>query len=151
MFQPQAEGQTGINSGSQSDFDARFKLIRTGIIVAGWIFVGTVLGGCVGLFVYANSRTPNVHDGVFAVIQAVGVLLGVAMGFLAAKGTEAQDAFLAASSRAGKSMLRKYKPRPGTAGNSNVGQRTIGKPVVESYDTEGDEFLRTMLGSKHCK
>ena len=130
------------STGQDPEFDGRVKLIRTTAMIAMGLFAGTVLGGVIGLFVYANSRTPNVHDGVFAVIQVLGVLLGLGMGFLAARGAEAQEQLIEASQRAGVSMLKKYKPKPGGAGHSNnVGERVIG-PATNNV---GEDFLKTLL------
>jgi MFS family permease len=139
MLQTQP-GQFGKDGVDKTDFDSRVKAFRTGLMIAMGLFGGTVLGGVVGLFVYANSRTPNAHDGVFAVIQIVGVILGIAMGYLAAKGAEAQEQLLDASQRASVTMLKKYRPKPGNAGNGNVGQRVIGAPA-----NVGEEFLNQLL------
>jgi F0F1-type ATP synthase assembly protein I len=142
MLQTQAPSQYGKGGEHKTEFDTKVKLFRTGVMIAMGLFAGTVLGGVVGLFVYANSRTPNAHDGVFAVIQVVGVVLGVAMGYLAARSAEAQEQLIEASQRAGMSMLRKYKPKPGNTGPGNVGQRVIGP------SNTGEEFLKTLLGPK---
>ncbi|MDQ6766912.1 MAG: hypothetical protein M3Z41_03795 [Candidatus Eremiobacteraeota bacterium] len=139
MLQPQAQGQTQKTVAQKPEFDVQVKLFRTGVMVAMGLFAGTVLGGIVGLFVYANSRTPNAHDGVFAVIQILGVVLGLAMGYLAARSAEAQEQLFEASQRAGISMLKKYKPKPGGSGHANVGQRVIGSANA------GEEFLKTLL------
>lgn len=129
-----------------ADFDGGVKVFRRGMMIALGLFGGTVMGGIVGLFVYANSRNPNVHDGVFAVIQIVGVLLGLGMGLIAARSSDAQDQLLEASQRAGGSMLKKYKPKPGAAGNSNVGQRVIGAPIEDANAAAaGEEYLKTLL------
>jgi len=124
-----------------ADIDAQFKLARAIVITAGGVFAGTVLGGVAGLFVYANSRTPSVHDGIYVVIQTFGVLIGVGLGYLAAKGAEAQEKFIEASGKAGVTLLKKYRTRPGINGNSNVGQRNIATNNV------GDEYLRQLLAS----
>jgi len=142
MLTGRVHGQLGTGENQESDFDARLRLFRTGVTIAFGVFVGTVLGGVCGLFVYANSRTPNVHDGVYVVIQSLGIILGVAMGYLAARNSQAQEDLIEASYKAGSSLLRRYKPKPGTAGNSNVGQRTIGA------NTAGEEFLKTLLTPK---
>jgi len=139
MLQTQP-GQIGKDGVEKTEFDNQVKLFRTGVMIAMGLFGGTVLGGVVGLFVYANSRTPNAHDGVFAVIQVVGVILGLAMGYLGAKGAEAQEQLLDASQRASVTMLKKYRPKPGNAGNGNVGQRVIGAPA-----NVGEEFLNQLL------
>ncbi|HLW38627.1 MAG TPA: hypothetical protein VKR99_09385, partial [Candidatus Eremiobacteraceae bacterium] len=94
-----------------------------------------------GLFVYANSRNPSAHDGVFALIQTVGVLVGLGLGYVAAKGTEAQEQLIEASAKAGVALLKKYRSRPGAAGNSNVGHRQIGQTTI------GDDYLRQLLSS----
>ena len=142
MLQASTSGQLAKETGPGSRFDTRIKMIRmTGMVSAG-LFAGDVLGGIIGLFVYANSRTPNAHDGVFAVIQVVGVLVGLLMGFVAARGAEAQDQMIEASYKAGLVMLKKYKPKPGTAGHSTVGERVIG-PV----HNVGEEFLKTLLNT----
>ena len=135
-----AQGQFSKDTEPGTPFDTRVKTIRTiGMVLAG-LFAGTLLGGIVGLFVYANSRTPGAHDGIFAIIQVVGVLAGLVMGFIAARGAAAQDQLAEASHRAGMAMLKKYKPKPGANGNQNVGQRVIG-PVSNA----GEEFLKTLL------
>jgi len=141
MLQTQVPGQFGKGGEEKTDFDHQVKLFRTGVMIAMGLFGGTVLGGVVGLFVYANSRTPNAHDGVFAIIQVVGVVLGLAMGYLAARGAEAQEQLLEASQRAGITMLKKYRPKPGNAGNGNVGQRVIGAPSPNV----GEDFLNQLL------
>ncbi|MBV8263932.1 MAG: hypothetical protein JOY87_08945 [Candidatus Eremiobacteraeota bacterium] len=142
MLHAPSSGQLAKETGPGSRFETRIKLFRTaGMIVAG-LFAGTVIGGIVGLFVYANSRTPNAHDGVFAVIQVVGVLVGLFMGYVAARGAEAQDQMIEASYKASLIMLKKYKPKPGAGGNSTVGERVIG-PVHNA----GEEFLKTLLNS----
>lgn len=140
MLQTQVPRQFGKGGAEKSDVDAQVKIFRTGVMIAMGLFAGTVLGGVVGLFVYANSRTPNAHDGVFAVIQIFGVVLGLAMGYLAARGAEAQERLLEASQRAGITMLKKYKPKPGNAGHGNVGQRVIGAP-----SNAGEDFLNQLL------
>lgn len=142
MLTTQVNGQLGTSENQESDFDARVKLFRTAVTIAFGLFVGTVLGGVCGLFVYANSRTPNVHDGVYVVIQTLGIILGVAMGYLVARNSQAQEELIETSYKAGSSLLRRYKPKPGTSGNSNVGQRTIG------VNAAGEEFLRTLLTPK---
>ncbi len=129
-----------------ADFDSRVSLFRRGMMIVFGLFGGTVLGGVVGLFVYANSRTPNAHDGVFAVIQVVGVLLGLGMGLFAARSSDEQEQMLEASQRAGVSMLKKYKPKPGTAGHSNVGQRVIGASVDDSAAVS-EQYLKTLLAN----
>jgi MFS family permease len=139
MLQTQVPGQFGKDGSEKTDFERQVKMFRTGVMITMGLFAGTVLGGVVGLFVYANSRQPNVHDGVFAVIQVVGVLLGLAMGYLAARGAEAQEQLLEASQRAGITMLKKYRPKPGNSGHSNVGQR------VMNTGTTGEEFLNKLL------
>jgi len=147
MLQTQTPGQFAKAPGQDEEFDARVKIIRKAAMIAAGLFAGTVIGGVTGLFVYANSRTPNAHDGVFAVIQILGVVFGFAMGFLAARGAEAQDQQNEVSQRASISMLKKYKPRPGAAGHSNVGQRVIGPA-----DNAGEEFLKSLLnGSTKTK
>lgn len=144
MLNSHAGSQVHSSEGQDNVFETQVRFFRTGVIVALGVFAGTVLGGVCGLFVYANSRTPNQHDGVFVVIQALGIILGVAMGYLAAKSAEAQEQLIDASQRAGTLLLRRYRPKPGTAGHSNVGQRTIGA----SPTTEGEDFLRSILGTK---
>jgi len=139
MLQTQP-GEFAKGAAEKADFDSQVKLFRTGVMIAMGLFGGTVLGGVVGLFVYANSRTPNAHDGVFAVIQIVGVVLGLAMGYLAAKGAEAQEQLIEASQRAGITMLKKYRPKPGNAGNGNVGQRVIGTP-----SNVGEDFINQLI------
>jgi hypothetical protein len=119
-------------------FRARVNLIRTSVIVAFGLFVGAVLGGVCGLFVYANSRNPGPHDPLYAIIQSVGIIVGLVMGYLAARNAQVQDDMLESSQRAGTTLLRRYKPKPGAAGQSNVGQRTIGA-------TTADDFLKTLL------
>ena len=141
MLHTPVPGQLGKGGAEKPEIDAQVKLFRTGVMIAMGLFGGTVLGGVVGLFVYANSRTPQAHDGVFAIIQVVGVVLGLAMGYLAAKGAEAQEQLLEASQRAGMTMLKKYRPKPGTAGNSNVGHRVIGAPSPNV----GEDFLNQLL------
>lgn len=164
MLNTQTDGQFAKSDVRKPDFDARLKVFRTAVMVAMGLFAGTVLGGIVGLFVYANSRTPNVHDGIFAVIQAIGVLLGVGMGYLAARSTAAQDQLIETSQRAGMTMLKKYKPKPGNSGQSNVGQHTIkttsmaGAPapsaaasatqVSAAASKDGEEFLKTLLNKQ---
>jgi MFS family permease len=160
MLQTQAPGQ---GQGQSTEFDTRVRAFRSGVMIAAGVFGGTVLGGIVGLFVYAQSRTPNVHDGVFAVIQVAGVILGLVMGLAAARGAEAQDQLLDASQRAGTTMLKKYKPKPGTTGQANVGQRVIkpasavdlvtpmpsaGQQVSPAVANAGEEFLKTLLNGK---
>src|ERR1700736_768162 len=140
MLQTQP-GQIGKDGVEKTEFDSQVKLFRTGVMIAMGLFGGTVLGGVVGLFVYANSRTPNAHDGVFAVIKVVGVVLGLALGYLAAKGAEAQEQLIDASQRAGITMLKKYRPKRGNAGNGNVGQRGIGAPAPNL----GEDFLNELL------
>jgi MFS family permease len=135
-----AQGQFSKETEPGTVFDTRVKLIRTVSMVGGGLFVGALLGAIVGLFVYANTRTPNAHDGIFAIIQVVGVLAGLMMGFLAARGAAEQDQLAEASHRAGMAMLKKYKPKPGANGNQNVGERVIG-PVANA----GEEFLKTLL------
>ncbi len=144
MLQARNPSQVVRETGPGSPFDTRVKLIRTiGMIGAG-LFAGTVLGGVVGLFVYANSREPNAHDAVFAVIQVVGVLAGLAMGYFAARGVEAQDQLLDSSNRAGLTMLKKYKPKPGIGGGlPNVGERVIGA----GESKVGEDFLKTLLSA----
>jgi hypothetical protein len=138
-----AQAQSPLTQ-DESEFDTRVKLLRKVAITALGVFAGAVMGGVCGLFVYANSRTPNVHDGVYIVIQSIGLVLGLAMGFLAARNIDAQDEFIEASQKAGTTLLRRYKPKPGAAGLSNVGQRTIG-----AANNAGEEFLRTLLASNH--
>lgn len=141
MYAP-SSGQFAKDTGPGSSFELRVKLVRTMGMIATGLFAGAVLGGIVGLFVYANSRTPNAHDGVFAIIQVVGVLVGLLMGYIAARGADAKDQVMEASYRAGLSMLKKYKPKPGTAGHSTVGERVIG-PV----HNVGEDFLKTLLNA----
>lgn len=126
--------------GDESSFDRRVKKLRTGVIVAFGFFVGAVMGGICGLFLYVDSKTPNVHDGFYAVIQILGILAGLAFGYLAARNVEAEDDAVEAAQKAGGSLLRRYKPKAGTATHSNVGQRTIGGPAAT-----GEEFLKTLL------
>ena len=142
MLQTQNPRRYDRTGGSDAEFDAKVRTIRKAGMVAAYVFGGTVMGGVVGLFVYAQSKTPNVHDGVFAVIQIVGVVLGLVMGLIAARGIEAQDQLLEASHRAGISMLKKYKPKPG-AGQHNVGERVIG-PTSNA----GEEYLKTLLSAQ---
>jgi hypothetical protein len=142
MLHAPTSGQLAKETGPGSQFDTRIKGIRMAGMVAAGLFAGAVLGGISGLFVYANSRTPNAHDGVFAIIQVVGVLLGLFMGYVAARGAEAQDQMIEASYKAGLVMLKKYKPKPGTAGHSTVGERVIG-PV----HNVGEEFLKTLINA----
>jgi hypothetical protein len=80
-----------------------------------------------------------VHDGFYVVIQSLGILAGLAFGYLAARNVEAEDDAIEAAQKAGGSLLRRYKPKPGTANHSNVGQRTIGG------NPAGEEFLKTLL------
>jgi hypothetical protein len=167
MLNTQTDGQFAKSDVRKPDFDARLKVFRTAVMIAMGLFAGTVLGGIVGLFVYANSRTPNVHDGIFAVIQAIGVLLGVGMGYLAARSTAAQDQLIETSQRAGMTMLKKYKPKPGNSGQSNVGQHTIkttsvagpsvpapsaaaasATQVSAAASKDGEEFLKTLLNKQ---
>ncbi|GEM_PF-1560666 len=160
MLQTQAPGQ---GRGQSTEFDTRVRTFRSGVMIAAGVFGGTVLGGIVGLFVYAQSRNPNVHDGVFAVIQITGVIVGLVMGLAAARGAEAQDQLLDASQRAGTTMLKKYKPKPGTTGQANVGQRVINpvstvgtvspapaatQQVSPAVANAGEEFLKTLLNGK---
>jgi hypothetical protein len=166
MLNTQSDGQFAKSDVRKPDFEAQVKVFKTGVMIAMGLFAGTVLGGVVGLFVYANSRTPNMHDGIFVLIQAVGVLLGVGMGYLAARSNAAQDQLIEASQRAGTSMLKKYKPKPGNSGQSNVGQHTIktasaGAPSAAvpgvaaaspnqasvAANKDGEEFLKTLLSS----
>jgi hypothetical protein len=141
MYAP-TPGQFAKETGPGSRFETRVKLLRTVGMIATGLFAGAVMGGIIGLFVYANSRTPNAHDGVFAIIQVVGVLVGLFMGYIAARSAEAQDQMIEASFKAGLTMLRKYKPKPGTSGTSTVGERVIG-PV----HNVGEEFLKTLLNA----
>jgi hypothetical protein len=133
------------------DIDAQMKLFRGVIITAMGLFAGTVLGGVVGLFVYANSRTPNVHDHVFAAIQTLGVILGVAMGYLAARSAETQEQLVDAAQRAGSILLRKYRPKAGDGGNSDIGHRTIGdkRITARAHSEKAEDFLRTLTGHKN--
>lgn len=142
MLNTQVQGPLGKVESHESAFDARVKLFRSSVMMGLGLFVGTVLGGVCGLFVYANSRTPNQHDGVYIVIQALGIIAGVAMGYFSARNAEAQEDLIEAAQKAGGSLLRRYKPKPGTAGNSNVGQRTIGA------NKAGEDFLKTLLAPK---
>ena len=144
MLNTQAQGELR-SSPERSDFELQVKIFRIGTMIALGLFAGTVLGGVIGLFVYANSRTPNVHDGVFAIIQVLGVLAGLAMGFLAARSVEAQEQLIEASQRAGLSMLRKYRPKPGANGHHGVGQRVIGGAAAKAASSAGEEFLKTLL------
>jgi len=130
-----------IGQAPAAKIDAQFNLVRTIVITAFGVFGGAVLGGVAGLFVYANSRNPSAHDGVFALIQTVGVLVGLGLGYVAAKGTEAQEQLIEASAKAGVALLKKYRSRPGAAGNSNVGHRQIGQTTI------GDDYLRQLLSS----
>ena len=125
MLQAQSPGRFAKDTGPGTEFDTRVNLLRTVAMIGSGLFAGAVMGGVIGLFVYANSRTPRAHDGVFAVIQVLGVLVGLMMGYIAARGAEAQERMLEASHRAGLVMLKKYKPKPG-ATNSSVGERVIG-------------------------
>lgn len=131
--------QIHLQGEGDSEFDARVRRLRTGAIVAFGFFVGAVMGGVCGLFVYANSKTPNVHDGVYVVIQSLGIVVGLLFGYLAARNVDAQDEIVEAAQKAGGSLLRRYKPKPGTASHSNIGQRTIGG------NDGGEEFLKTLL------
>ncbi len=143
MLQTQAPGQLGKGGGQRSEFDERVKMFRGGAMIAMGIFAGAVLGGIVGLFVYANTRTPDVaHDGIFAIIQIAGVALGLVMGLIAARSYESQEQLIDASHRAGMTMLKKYKPKPGAQGQANVGQRVIG-----GAPNAGEEFLKTLLNN----
>lgn len=121
------------------DLEHQFNLIRTSVIVGVGLFCGAVLGGVAGLFVYANSRNPSAHDGFFVAIQMVGVIAGVALGYLAAKSVETQEQIVEASSRAGVALLKKYRTRPGGS-NGNVGHRKIGSSL-------GDDYLRQLLSN----
>ena len=134
MLSTQAHGR-----GDDAEFDAKVKQLRTWSIVAFGLCAGVLFGGICGLFVYANSRTPNVHDGVYLVIQILGIVIGLAFGYFAARNVGAQDDLIEASQRAATSLLRRYKPKAGTADHSNVGQRTIGPS-----DT-GEDFLKSLL------
>jgi hypothetical protein len=139
MYVP-SPGQLSKDTAPGSRFETRVKFIRSaGMIVTGF-FAGAVLGGIAGLFVYANSRTPSAHDIVFAVIQVAGVLVGLFMGYIAARGADVQDQMLDASHRAGLAMLKKYRPKPGAAGHSTVGERVIG-PAHKV----GEDFLKTLV------
>jgi hypothetical protein len=158
MLNTQTDGQFVKSEIRKPDFDAKVKVFRTSVMVAMGVFAGTVLGGVVGLFVYANSPTPDLHDGIFAVIQTIGVLLGVGMGLFAARNTAAQDQLIETSQRAGTTMLKKYKPKPGNSGHSNVGQHTIkttsnvapsvapAAAPAAAVAKDGEEFLKTLLG-----
>lgn len=141
MLQARAEGQ--LTATDPDVIDSQFKIVRGAIIVVLGLFGGGVLGGVIGLFVYANSRTPTIHDGVFALIQAVGILLGTGLGYLAARSAEAQEHLIDASARAGAVLLKKYRPKPGLAGHSNVGQR-----VIKTQSNEGEEYLQQILNGR---
>ena len=134
MLSTQAHGR-----GDDTEFDARVKQLRTWSLVTFGLCAGVLFGGICGLFVYANSRTPNVHDGPYIVIQSLGILIGLAFGYFAARNVDAQDDLLESSQRAATTLLRRYKPKAGTANHSNVGQRTIGP------SDSGEEFLKTLL------
>jgi hypothetical protein len=138
MLNPQAQEKSAKPTDRGTAFDGRMKLFRTSVIVGLGVFVGAVMGGVCGLFVYANSRTPYVHDGVYAIIQITGIIAGLVLGYLAARNAQAHDEVVEASHKAGSMLLRRYKPKPGMNGQSNVGHRTIG-----SSNTE--EFLRNLL------
>jgi hypothetical protein len=140
MLQTQSQEKFAEND-SDVAFEARVKVFRTSVITAFGLFAGTVLGGVCGLLVYANSRTPNEHDGVYAIIQAVGILVGLAMGYLCARNAQAQDDLVESSLKAGSTLLRRYKPKPGSGGQSDVGQRTINPGSAE-------DFLKTLLVKK---
>src|SRR5579864_4901545 len=124
MIHAQTNG-VGHHSPHAADIESQFNLIRTIVIVGLGLFAGAVLGGVAGLFVYANSRNPSAHDGFFVLIQAMGVIVGVALGYLTAKGIETQEQIVESSARAGVSLLKKYRARPGTAAHGNVGHRKI--------------------------
>ena len=104
MIHAQTNG-VGHHASHVNDIEHQFNLARTIVIVALGLFAGAVLGGVAGLFVYANSRNPSAHDGFFVLIQAMGVIVGVALGYLAAKGVETQEQIIEASARAGVSLL----------------------------------------------
>jgi hypothetical protein len=140
MLHTQSQEKFG-ESNSDAAFEARVKLFSATLITAFGLFVGAVIGGVCGLLVYVNSRTPNQHDGVYALIQTVGILVGLAMGYLAARNARAQDDLVEASLKAGSTLLRRYKPKPGSGGQSDVGQRTI-------TSTNAEDFLKTLVVKK---
>ncbi len=131
-FEPDAEGR----------FERHVRFIRTSVIVAIGLFVGCVLGGVCGLFAYVNSRNPHEHDAAYIVIQVLGIAAGLALGYLAARRVEAQEKLVEASRAAGMALLSRYRAKPGTGGDTSVGQRTIGG------SNEGEEFLRSLLAGK---
>jgi len=65
MINARANGSIETNATTKMSIDAQFNLFRTIVITGLGTFVGAVLGGVVGLFVYANSRNPSAHDGVY--------------------------------------------------------------------------------------
>lgn len=141
MIQAHTNGSVANGHKPSVDIDAQFNLVRTIVITAGGLFGGAVLGGVAGLFVYANSRNPSAHDGVFALIQTVGLVVGIALGYLAAKGTAAQEQLIESSAKAGVALLKKYRSRPGAATGANVGHRSIGQTTI------GDDYLKQLLSS----
>ncbi|MDQ6780700.1 MAG: hypothetical protein M3Z37_06060 [Candidatus Eremiobacteraeota bacterium] len=141
MINARANGSIDANATTKISIDAQFNLFRTIVITALGLFIGAILGGVVGLFVYANSRNPSAHDGVYALIQTAGVLLGIALGYLTAKGVQAQEQMIDASAKAGVTLLKKYRSRPGSPAQANVGQRNIGQKTI------GDDYLRQLLST----
>lgn len=141
MINARANGSIDANATTKMSIDAQFNLFRTIVITGLGTFVGAVLGGVVGLFVYANSRNPSAHDGVYALIQSAGVLLGIMLGYLAAKGVQDQEQLIDANAKAGVTLLKKYRSRPGAPAQANVGQRNIGQKSV------GDDYLRQLLNT----
>ncbi|MBC5806116.1 MAG: hypothetical protein ACR2KS_10905 [Candidatus Eremiobacter antarcticus] len=133
------------------DGEARVRLLRTAMFVGFGLFGGAVLGGVCGLFLYANSQNPEVHDSLYAVIQIGGVLLGGIVGYFIGTGSQTQQEMVDGSQRSGGTLLKKYRMRQGAgaSGASNVGQRDMSARggLVERNDA-GEEYLKKILNGK---
>jgi multidrug transporter EmrE-like cation transporter len=139
MLSVQARDQS--SNDADEVFEARIRLLKAVAITALGLFIGGVLGGVLGLFAYANARNPAPHDVMYAILQSAGIIVGLLMGYLAARNSRVHEEMLEASLRAGGSLLRRYRPKPGTGGVSNIGHRTIGSDAAEG-------FLNTLIAKK---
>jgi hypothetical protein len=150
MIQPRSGQKMPVVKPPQPAPEARLRFFRTAMFVGFGLFGGAVLGGVCGLFLYANSQNPEVHDSLYAVIQIAGVLLGGIVGFFIGTGSQTQQELLDGSQRTGGTLLKKYRMRQGAgaSGLSNVGQRDMtARPRLTEHN-DGEEYLKKILNGK---
>lgn len=113
-----------------------FSVLQAAIPFTITLFIGSLVTGVTGLFVYANSVDPKSRDSQFLVICLIGMSISFVAAWFAARRTLEVEA--ASSAGPAISLLKKYRRAVTHAGaDAQAGQYSI-----------GEHYLRELLGRR---